>query len=336
MKKLIFSLIMVVTLVQCKETTTKPDSHLTVVEKYGRLQVDGTSITDKNGDTIVLRGMSLFWSQWGGHYYNAETLRWLRDDWGITIVRAAMGIESGGYLENPSEEKAKVESVIDTAIELGLYVIVDWHDHHAENHQEESMAFFDELSKKYGDVPNLIYEIYNEPLNNVTWSGVVKPYSEAVISAIRANDPDNLIIAGSPTWSQDVDIAAADPIDDVNIAYTLHFYTGTHRQSLRDKANLAMARGAALFVTEWGTSEASGDGNLDYQETETWLKYMDDNNLSWCNWSVIDKDETSAALLPGANFRGGWGQNELSESGTFIRNAIKTRNADLLDSLGVE
>ncbi len=322
-------------MVSCKDTSTKSEETPTVVDKFGRLQVEGNSIKDKNGEPVALRGMSLFWSQWGGQYYNAQTLKWLRDDWGITIIRASMGIESGGYLENAAQEKAKVETVINAAIELGIYVIVDWHDHHGENHQAESIAFFDALSKKYGEIPNLIYEIYNEPLNTVSWSSVVKPYSEAVINAIRTNDPDNLIIVGSPTWSQDVDVAAADPIDDTNIAYTLHFYTGTHRQSLRNKADLAMSRGVALFVTEWGTSEATGDGNLDYTETQIWLKYMDDNNLSWCNWSVIDKDETSAALLPGASPNGGWNASALSESGLFIREVIKTRNAEIWDSLGV-
>jgi endoglucanase len=70
-----------------------------------------------------------------------------------------------------------------------------------------------------------------------------------------------LIIVGSPTWSQYVDLAAADPItSDDNIAYTLHFYADTHKHLLRAKAVTALNAGIALFVTEWGTCSADGNG----------------------------------------------------------------------------
>ena len=36
-----------------------------------------------------------------------------------------------------------------------------------------------------------------------------------------------LIIVGSPNWSQRPDLAADDPIDDDNVIYSVHFYTGT-------------------------------------------------------------------------------------------------------------
>ena len=122
-----------------------------------------------------------------------------------------------GYLANPDREKAKVTAVIDACIELGLYVIIDWHDHHAHEHEAESIAFFKEIATSYGDEPNIIYEIYNEP-EQVSWTNVIKPYAQEVINEIRAIDPDNIIIVGTPTWSQDVDVAARDPLDFTNIA----------------------------------------------------------------------------------------------------------------------
>ncbi|MBQ4796798.1 cellulase family glycosylhydrolase, partial [Pectobacterium versatile] len=108
-----------------------------------------------------------------------------------------------------------------------MYVIIDWHSHSAENNRSEAIRFFQDMARKYGNKPNVIYEIYNEPLQ-VSWSNTIKPYAEAVISAIRAIDPDNLIIVGTPSWSQNVDEASRDPINGKNIAYTLHFYAGTH------------------------------------------------------------------------------------------------------------
>ena len=184
----------------------------TIVDLYGQLKVDGNNIVNKNGDAVALRGMSFFWSQWMGKYYNYDCIKWLRDDWKCTVVRAAMGVESGGYLTHPKSEMQKVKTVIDACIELGIYVIVDWHDHNAHNHQTEAITFFKEMAALYGDKPNIIYEIFNEP-QQVSWSAVVKPYSEAVISEIRAIDPDNIIIVGTPTWSQDVDVAAGDTLN---------------------------------------------------------------------------------------------------------------------------
>jgi endoglucanase len=298
-----------------------PDSPVAL---YGALSVDGNRIVDENGNVVVLRGMSLFWSQWMGQFYNRSAVRWLVDNWNVEVVRAAMGVHSGGYVEHPSAERAKVEAVIDAAIAEGIYVIVDWHAHEPE--PERAAAFFALIAEKYGDHPNIIYETWNEPLNTHDWATVIKPYHERVVAAIRAKDPDNLIVLGTQTWSQDVDKAAADQVEGVNLAYGLHFYAGTHGASLREKATEALTAGVALMVTEWGTTEANGDGRLAFDETRTWLQFMDDNDLSWCNWSVADKDELSAALKPGASAAGGWPDEMLTSSGLFVRELLRTKN----------
>jgi len=295
----------------------------TPVETWGQLHVEGTKIVSEQGEPVALRGMSLFWSQWIGKYYNDECVQWLKEDWQCTVIRAAMAVESGGYLQNPDTEFAKVETVIEACIDQGIYVIVDWHDHTAENHVEAAIEFFTTIAQYYGDTPNLIYEIYNEPLQ-VSWLNVVKPYADTLVSEIRAIDPDNLIIVGTPTWSQDVDAASRNPVVDDNVAYGLHFYSGTHTQWLRNKALTAMNNGAALFVSEFGVCESNGSGDIYYEETEKWFDFMKEHMISWCNWSIADKDETSAALKPGASATGGWSEAELSESGAYIRDTIIT------------
>lgn len=304
----------------------------TVVSRFGLIQAKGNRIVDKDGNPAALHGMSLFWSQWGGKYYNESCIKWLMEDWKCTIVRAACGIESGGYLTNPQAEMAKVTAVIDACINSGIYVIVDWHEEHAQNHLEKSKEFFKTIAQKYGNKPNVIYELFNEPLQ-VSWSSVIKPYAEEVIKVIRQYDPDNLVVVGTPNWSQDVDAAAKDPIKDVNVAYTLHFYTGTHRQPLRDKAVTAINMGIPLFVTEYGISQASGTGAIDYTETQKWLLFIDSYGLSSCNWSVIDKDETSAALKPGTSAQGSWKDSDLSISGSYIRNHIRLKNSSIFDEI---
>jgi endoglucanase len=237
-----------------------------------------------------------------------------------------MAVESGGYLTNPDMEKQKIKTVVQAAIDQGIYVIIDWHDHNANKHTQQAQAFFEEMAKTYGKYPNVIYELWNEPLNTYDWSTVIKPYHEAVIPKIRAHDPNNLIVCGTQTWSQDVDKASLDPLKFDNVAYSLHFYAATHKQSLRDKAATAMKNGIALMVTEWGTCEATGNGKLDYEETKKWLEFMDNNQLSWCNWSVADKPETSVVLKPGTNPTGRWTAEMITPSGTLVREELRTKN----------
>lgn len=255
-------------------------------------------------------------------FYNAGVVRWLKKDWKAGIVRVAVGIAQGGYLEHPEAETARVTKVIDAAIAEGLYVLIDWHDHNAHEHEAQATAFFRKMATKYGAKPNVMYELWNEP-TKIGWSDVVKPYAERVTAAIRKIDRDNMIIVGSPTWSQDVDVAAADPVKDPNVAYTLHFYAGTHKQYLRDKAEAAMAKGVALFVTEWGTTDASGDGKVDVESTNEWLAFMRKHGLSHCNWSIADKVEASAILRPGAAAEGGWRESDLTESGRLVRGIVR-------------
>jgi endoglucanase len=291
------------------------------VNDNGLLKVNGNKIVNKNGNAVSFAGNSLFWSQWGGAFWNRDCINWLKKDWNTTIVRAAMGVEEGGYLTNPDTEKQRVITVVDACIAAGLYVIIDWHDHNAQYHTSQAVAFFKEMASKYGTYPNVMYEIFNEPLQ-VSWSGVVKPYAEQVVSAIRSIDPDNLIIVGTPSWSQNVDEAAGNPLTYNNIAYTLHFYAATHKGDLRWKAQQALDKGIALFVTEWGTCDALGSGSVDEASTREWMTFLKEKSISHCNWSLFDKPEAASALVPGASTTGGWPASSLTTSGTLVKSII--------------
>ena len=292
------------------------------VQCHGALSVKDGKIVGAHGEPVTLRGMSLFWSQWAPQYYAAETVEWLAKDWKVDVVRAAIAAEgSDSALRHFDRELAKASTVIDAAVANGLYVIVDWHAHRA--YPDEAERFLTAIARKYGHLPNLIYEDWNEPLRDgVDWSRDVKPYHERVIAAIRAIDPDNLVIAGSPSWSQDVDIAAADPLAFDNVAYTLHYYAGTHRQELRDKGDAALGKGLALLITEFGTVEATGDGPLDRAESETWWDWAEARDIGWMAWSIGDRDESSAALKPGTP-PSGWSEEDLTESGKLVRAKLR-------------
>ena len=302
------------------------DGCLPPVTIHGALSVSGTNIVDQNGDVVKFAGNSFFWTNnnFGGlEYYSPGVVEWLQEDWGSTIVRASMGVdELGGFLQYPDANRNRVTTVVDAAIANDMYVIIDWHSHHAEDFEADAISFFREMAQTYGDNPHVIYEIYNEPITR-DWSGTIKPYSEAVIAAIRDIDPDNLIIVGTPFFSQDVDVASQDPIVGFdNIAYTLHFYAGTHGETLRQQARTAINNGLALMVTEWGTVKADATGPIDEVSTEEWLAFLEENDISHLNWSLNDSLESSSVVVPNASVNGGWSLSELTPSGRLVREII--------------
>ncbi|WP_437669121.1 glycoside hydrolase family 5 protein [Sorangium sp. So ce131] len=295
------------------------------MEEHGRLQVTGNRVVDEHGAELQLRGMSLFWSVWEGEkFYNTSAVNTLVDGWDVSIIRAAMAVNTSGvgYVRNPDAEKRKVKTIVDAAIARGIYVIVDWHDHEAIANKEAAKRFFREMAAEYGGQPGVIFEIFNEP-DHESWDQV-KAYAEELIGEIRRAGSENLVIVGTPTWSQDVDVAARNPIRSYsNIAYTLHFYAATHQESLRTKARNALAAGLPLFVTEWGTCTASGDGALNLGEAQTWLNFLSSNNISWLNWSIVDKPESCAALREGASSGGPWSDGQLTESGRWVKEKLQ-------------
>ncbi len=291
------------------------------VKTHGQLKVKGTQLVDAKGNEIVLRGVSFGWHNWWPRFYNAGAVKWLHEDWKSTVVRAAMGVEPDkGYLKDAAGSVNKIKAVVDAAIKEGIYVIIDWHDHNI--HLKEAIEFFDMMSKEYGKFPHVIYEIFNEP-DYETWPEV-KAYSEAVIKTIRANDPDNIILVGSPRWDQDIHLPAADPIKGFdNLMYTMHFYAGTHKKWLRDRTDEAMQKGLPIFVSECAGMEATGDGPLDYAEWNAFIEWMEERKISWVTWSVSDKNETCSVLKPSAASDGNWKEEDIKESGLKTKEYLK-------------
>ena len=295
------------------------------VREHGALSVKNTQLVDSAGRAVQLSGMSFGWHCFWPRFYTAGAVSWLRKDWGVNVVRAALGVEPGAnsYQQRPAWSKEKIETVIEAAIRENIYVIIDWHSHNIQ--LDEARAFFREMAIKYGQYPHVIYEIFNEP-DYESWDSV-KIYSREIIKAIRDVDPDNIILLGSPHWDQDLHLVADEPLTGwTNIMYTLHFYAATHHQSLRDRADYALKKGIPLFISESAGMEATGDGPIDEAEWTRWIEWAEKNKISWVTWSVSDKDETCSVLLPTASSTGNWRDTDLKPSGLAARKWIRLYN----------
>ena len=290
----------------------------------GKLQVVGTQLSNQKGEALMLRGASFGWHNLWPRFYNQKAVAWLATDWKCNVVRASMGVGlDDSYLENPEYALKCVTNVVDGAIKQGIYVLIDFHSHKL--HTAEAKTFFTQMAKKYKNVPNVIYEIWNEP-DYYTWPEV-KAYSEELIKTIRAIDPTNIILVGSPHWDQDLHLVAEDPIvGATNIMYTMHFYAGTHKQWLRDRTDAAIAKGIPIFVSECAGMEATGDGPVDEADWKAFLDWMEASKISWIVWSVSDKNETCSMLLPRAPSTGNWTDDLLKSWGKISRESIRRGN----------
>lgn len=293
------------------------------VSTYGDLSVVDANLVDKNKNPVQLQGMSLFWSNWkeGYPYWNQSAIQKLRDDWCINVIRASMGVEAeNGYISDPTTNMTRVKAVIDAAIALDIYVIVDFHSHTAQNYSTQAKTFFKEIAQTYGSKPNIIYEVYNEPLD-VSWTGVIKPYCISVIDEIRKYDTKNVIICGTRTWSQRVDEVIGNQITGKgDIAYTCHFYAGTHFDTQRGYVQQAINNKICVFITEYGTVNADGQGGVNSDNTDKWFQFITDNNLSHCNWSVSNKNEGASMLKSSvSNTTGGWTNSDYTASGLKVK-----------------
>lgn len=310
--------------------TGEYDPNKTFVENHGALKVDGANLVDKNGNKVQLYGMSTHGIAWFPDYVNYDTFKYLRDEWGNNCIRLAMYTEEyAGYTSGGDKNKLKelVSNGVDYATDLGMYVIIDWHilnDQTPMRHKDEAKDFFDEMSKKYKDYDNVIYEICNEPNGQGTWDEITR-YANEVIPVIRANDPDAIILVGTPTWSQEVDKPAASPLNFDNVMYVLHFYAATHTDWLRQRMQEAINAGTPIFISEFGLCEASGNGAINKDESDKWKKIIEDNNISFMCWNLANKDETSSIIKSGCNKLSGWSDNELKEEGLYMKDWFKSK-----------
>ncbi len=300
----------------------------TVTSPVAPLVVNGLYLCDADGDTVVLNGPSLGWHSNWGRFYNDSTVMAFKEKWGANITRAAIGAHTSGdvvncYDADSADAMSRLYTVIDAAIDNGMYVICDWHSH--ENRLNDAKKFFSAVTDKYGDTPNILYEIWNEP-TEVEWQEI-KDYANELIPLIREKAPNSVIIVGTPRWDQDVDLASESPLEFDNLLYSLHFYAASHGDEYREKALKAISNGLPLIISECGSMENTGDGPIGYDSWNEWVKLADDHKLSMLMWDIADKEETCSMVTPDTSDNAmNWTDGQLKEWAKLAMKTIKTRN----------
>lgn len=290
------------------------------------LQVSGGVLVDAKERPVTLRGMSTHGLGWYPRYLNAGAMKTLKQ-YGANVIRLAMYTEtSSGYLEEPRNLDF-VYIGIENAIAENLYVIVDWHilsDGNPLTHMEEAIAFFSEISERYGQTPNILYEICNEPNGDTTWEDITA-YAAMVIPAIRKNAPEAVVLVGTPNYSSRLRDAMASPLPFSNLLYSCHKYIDVSPEAEDSQEywlRKAVETGFPVFVTEWGINGSEGE-NMDLANARQFVKFLNENQISWCGWALSNAEEIHGTISPDSDKLSGWGWEDLTPGGRLMFSSFR-------------
>ena len=318
--------------------STLRNDKTTFFGKHGKLHVSGKHLLDSNNNIVQLRGISTHNLSSFPQYVNIETFKWFVDTFNVSVIRLAMYSDfadgDNGYSDGTDEHRSELISLIlkgvDICSKLGIYCLIDWHilfDYNPLMNKDMSVDFWKRICPLLKESDNVIYEICNEPNMNLktketaTWYDI-KTYSNEIIPLIRSIDEDKIIIVGTPIWSQNVNEAADSPLDYDNIMYSLHFYADTHKEELRKKMYYALDKELPIFVTEFGPCDALGDGIINDKETNIWLDALNKELISFIDWNLSNKDETSAIIKPSCDKLENFTADDLSASGLLLKDIL--------------
>jgi endoglucanase len=248
----------------------------------------------------------------------------------VRPAEASGGSPPSGSAALTAVERKLMHQLIDAVSSRGMYVIVDWHILDPGNpydNLDAAKTFFAEIAERHADKPNILYEVANEP-NGVDWA-TIRSYHEEIIPVIRERDPDSVILLGTRAWSSlgvadgaDESEVVEDSVDAENVMYTFHFYAASHGEEYLDTLTRASDR-LPMFVTEFGTQEASGDGPNDFAMAQRYLDLMAAKGISWTNWNYSDDHRSGAVFEAGTCPDGPFaGTESLKESGVWVRERI--------------
>jgi endoglucanase len=268
------------------------------------LHVEGNAIKDPKGNTVILRGVDLIdlaaTEQWEGgikkmidRLTDPSDTQGSSPGWATRVLRLAVlpgDSTSGtpvGYVPGIQYYERFLRPTVDYALQKGLYAIIDWH--YVDDtlpHQATTTAFWQDIAPHFAGDTNVLFELYNEPTNDGSWA-LTKSDMQTWYDTVRAAAPDNLVLVGTPNWSQLVGDAAADPLSGTNIVYVAHMYPQHWQsQSLRNQITTA-AQTVPVFMTEWGFWTVPMDPLLNGSITTYGAPlrdFIEANHVSWSAW----------------------------------------------------
>mgnify|MGYP002773096612 FL=1 len=290
-------------------------------KKYpSELLTKGNAIYDSDGEKVMLRGVEVPES----HELYKEK-RFKKDFYDGVFKLGGNAIR---VPVSPAEYKRDdyylwryLDRIVAWAGENGNYVIIDW-DYTGnpidgtgdempdikDNPLDYSAEFWKAVATYFKNVPNVIYEIYNEPvgMSDSEW----KRCADSLVSVIRDAGSKQLIIVGSPDYCYDLGWLDELGVDDDNIAFSMHVYPD---RVFWQKYMPEYVSSYPVIVTEWGYADDDVEAeNEKMNGTKNvfgikFSHFMDKHESSWIASSYNYKGDTP---MFEKNFKGKtkWGE----------------------------
>lgn len=294
------------------------------------LHTERNLIKDPAGNKVILRGVAI------ADLFDVDTerpgmtvadlLRLLsseENDFYARVIRLTVLPER--YLADPETYLVRhLIPAVERATELGLYVIVDWHEiSDVEPVANRTTEFWRTVAPLFANQSNVLYELFNEPVNaeDPNWE-VWWKYASSWVQDIRTVAQENIILVGGPFWSQRIEGAIQLPIESQNIVYVGHIYSIIDPYTWSWGGPFAQVAAVyPLMITEWGFRN---DGNEIWDGTwnsfgwpvKDFIEYY---GLSWTAWCA---DSEYGPNMFDSDFRLLTGEGEM---GQFARDWLLER-----------
>ena len=321
-------------------TCPKPDN-------LSWLQVDGNWVKDEAGNKVTLRGISFcgFNNDWGEKALPnfsqkiSEVTNGV-NEWYPNLLRLPI---KQRHLDSFSLEQIyqSLQAGVDECVKQKVYCIIDWHavdgekdaDWRSPEMDQKTRDFWNYIAPRFQNNPNVLFEVYNEPgypkavtaENWLAWRDKAQEW----VNLIRGHAPRNIILIGSPLWSQITQFAPQHPFAGTNLAYVNHTYPRMKESWPRDVGmeydwekvfGLAADR-VPMFVSEFGW-QGTGEWKMGQGTISDFGQPMKEflNNRPNINWVVWTYDHYCSPRLVD---RDGSVRSGEQEMGKFVQDWLK-------------
>jgi endoglucanase len=255
----------------------------------------------------------------------------------------------------------RIKQVVDSAINSGLYAVINMHHHDAlfENPGQQKARFlaqWKQISEFFSDYPDsLLFEILNEPHGNMT-AEIWNEFYKEVLDTIRVDNPERIVLIGTPEWGGLGGLPSLELPEDENVILTVHYYnpfqfthqgaswvggnaddwlgtewldTETERDVMRQEfaplKAIELQNNIPVHIGEFGAySKADIDSRVRW--TTFLSRYLEELGWSWAYWEFsagfgIYNPSNKTILQPLAD---ALLHNEMPEAGQYIGTPIYT------------
>lgn len=330
------------------------------------LKVSGNKLVNRSGSIVRLAGVNICSMEWLVLGENmVKSTKEAFDNWNCNVIRTPLNQDFWfGYGPEQNGDYTRHRDVFDRVVHEAVirnkYVIIDLHwsdrgiwgrDYGQQSMPDDnSISFWQSVCSIYGNHPNILFGLYNEP-HGITWdqwknggdiehkSGIYhSPGLQQLVQVIRDTGAKNICIAGGLDWAYDLtginngyallDRDTSGNFSGNGIMYDAHVYPF---KTQWDKYVECIKGQYPILIGECGWFDPQRyrdkiDPEWFAEPHAAWcpklLEWIEKNQFNWTAWSFHIKADP--------NILSDWNYNPTPEWGVYAKAALFQRTAESL------